>query len=127
MTAGPTELRHRERERTITLEIRPAPGMALESALDILRADVIAPLESEGLPAGHQASSVRDRRRARKDLGRHADPAPARAAIVYLVMAVLFESFVYPLVILLSVPVAAAGGVAGLAVVNASPSSRSTC
>jgi HAE1 family hydrophobic/amphiphilic exporter-1 len=38
--------------------------------------------------------------------------------IVYLVMAVLFESFIYPLVILLSVPVAAAGGVAGLAVLN---------
>ena len=38
--------------------------------------------------------------------------------IVYLVMAVLFESFVYPLVILTSVPVAAAGGVAGLAVLN---------
>jgi HAE1 family hydrophobic/amphiphilic exporter-1 len=39
-------------------------------------------------------------------------------AIVYLVMAVLFESFVYPLIILLSVPLAAAGGVAGLVVLN---------
>ncbi|NNF80572.1 MAG: efflux RND transporter permease subunit, partial [Rhizobiales bacterium] len=38
--------------------------------------------------------------------------------IVYLVMAVLFESFVYPLIILLSVPLAAAGGVGGLAVLN---------
>ena len=35
--------------------------------------------------------------------------------IVYLVMAVLFESFIYPLIILLAVPVAAAGGIAGLA------------
>jgi hydrophobic/amphiphilic exporter-1 (mainly G- bacteria), HAE1 family len=34
------------------------------------------------------------------------------------VMAVLFESFVYPLIILLSVPVAAAGAVAGLAILN---------
>jgi len=34
------------------------------------------------------------------------------------VMAVLFESFVYPLVILTSVPVAAAGGVAGVAILN---------
>jgi multidrug efflux pump subunit AcrB len=37
---------------------------------------------------------------------------------VFLVMAVLFESFVLPLVIMISVPVAAAGGVAGLAVLN---------
>ena len=33
-------------------------------------------------------------------------------------MAVLFESFVYPLIIMLSVPVAAAGGFAGLALLN---------
>jgi HAE1 family hydrophobic/amphiphilic exporter-1 len=38
--------------------------------------------------------------------------------IVYLVMAILFESFIYPLVIMLAVPMAAAGGVAGLAVLN---------
>ena len=34
--------------------------------------------------------------------------------IVYLVMAILFESFVYPLIIMFSVPLAAAGGGAGL-------------
>jgi HAE1 family hydrophobic/amphiphilic exporter-1 len=34
--------------------------------------------------------------------------------IVYLVMAVLFESFFYPLIIILSVPLATAGGVIGL-------------
>jgi len=33
-------------------------------------------------------------------------------------MAVLFESFFYPLIIMLSVPVAAVGGIAGLAVLN---------
>ena len=38
--------------------------------------------------------------------------------IVYLVMAVLFESFIYPLIIMLSVPLAAAGGVGGLSILN---------
>jgi HAE1 family hydrophobic/amphiphilic exporter-1 len=38
--------------------------------------------------------------------------------IVFLVMAILFESFVLPLVIMISVPVAAAGGVGGLALLN---------
>ena len=48
--------------------------------------------------------------------------------IVYLVMAVLFESFVYPLIVLLSVPIAAAGGLAGLSIAQHSTStSRSTC
>jgi len=38
--------------------------------------------------------------------------------IVYLVMAVLFESFIYPFIVMLSVPVAAAGGLMGLAILN---------
>ena len=38
--------------------------------------------------------------------------------ITYLLMAALFESFLYPLVILFSVPLAAFGGFLGLAVVN---------
>ncbi len=38
--------------------------------------------------------------------------------IVYLVMAVLFESFIYPLIIMLSVPLATAGGIGGLALLN---------
>ena len=39
--------------------------------------------------------------------------------ITFLLMASLFESFLYPLVIMLSVPAAAAGGVLGLVAVNA--------
>jgi len=52
MTAGPTEIRHRERFRTITLEVRPNQTLPLEAAIDIIRAEVIAPLEAQGLPAG---------------------------------------------------------------------------
>jgi HAE1 family hydrophobic/amphiphilic exporter-1 len=33
-------------------------------------------------------------------------------------MAILFESFVYPLIVMLSVPVAAAGGLMGLSILN---------
>jgi HAE1 family hydrophobic/amphiphilic exporter-1 len=39
-------------------------------------------------------------------------------AIVYLVMAILFESFIFPLIIMFSVPLATAGGVAGLSILN---------
>jgi HAE1 family hydrophobic/amphiphilic exporter-1 len=39
--------------------------------------------------------------------------------VTYLLMAALFESFVYPLVILFSVPFAAVGGFVGLGLVNA--------
>lgn len=118
LTAGPTEIRHLERLRTVTLGIRPAPHLPLESALDILRAQVIQPLEVEGIPAGVRLglSGTAD------DLVQTWNAMVVQLvlalAIVYLVMAILFENFIYPLIIMLSVPVAAAGGVAGLAVLN---------
>ena len=38
--------------------------------------------------------------------------------ITYLLIAALYESFLYPLVIMVSVPMAAVGGFAGLALLN---------
>lgn len=119
-TSGPTEIRHRERERTVTLEIRPAPGIALEAALDVLREQVMEPLESEGLPAGVQLGFSGTADQLQQTWDAMLIQLLLALIIVYLVMAVLFESFIYPLVILTSVPVAAAGGVAGIALLNLS-------
>ena len=117
-TAGPTEIRHVERFRTVTLEIRPAPGIALESALEILQEQVIAPLQAEGLPPGIKINLSGTADNLRQTWDAMVWQLLMAIAIVYLVMAVLFESFVYPLIILLSVPLAAAGGVAGLVLLN---------
>ena len=118
VTAGPVEIRHLERERTVTLEIAPAPTIPLEAAMEILQRDIIDRLKAEGLPAGVRLglSGTADK------LTRTWDAMVLELAmaiiIVYLVMAVLFESFLYPLIILLSVPLATAGGVGGLAALN---------
>ena len=118
MTTGPTRIRHEDGVRAVVIRIRPPPDMVLETALDLLREGVLAKLESQGFPDG---VALR--------IGGVADALSAAAAemgsdlllafaIVFLVMAVLFESFVYPLIIVLSVPIAAAGGVAGLTFLN---------
>jgi len=118
MTAGPTQIQHRERFRTITLEVRPNKTLALESAIETIQRDVIDELEKEGLPPGVRLiiSGTADQ----LDQTRSAMAVNLLMAlvIVFLVMAVLFESFFYPLIIMLSVPIAAAGGIAGLAVLN---------
>ncbi len=118
LTAGPTEIRHRERFRTVTLQIRPAPGVALEDALDTLREEVIQPLRQEGLPGSVRIGMSGTADKLTQTWNAMVVELMLAIAIVYLVMAVLFESFIYPLIILLSVPVAAAGGVAGLAILN---------
>ncbi len=118
VTSGPTEIRHRERVRTVTLEVVPAPTMALEEAMDIVREQVIAPLRDEGLPAGVTLNLSGTANKLDQTWSAMQLDLLMALAIVYLVMAVLFESFWYPLIILISVPVAAAGGVGGLAVLN---------
>jgi len=118
ITAGPTEIRHVDRQRTVTLEVHPRPDLPLEAAMDILRDKVMKPLMDQGLPPAvkMRLSGTADKLTAAWD---HlvVDLAVA-VVIVYLVMAVLFESFLYPLIILFSVPLATAGGVLGLALLN---------
>ncbi len=120
VTSGPTEIRHRERVRTVTLEIVPAPNLALEEALDIVENQVIAPLTEQGLPPGITLNLSGTADKLTQTWNAMVLDLLMAIVIVYLVMAILFESFLYPLIILFSVPLAAAGGVAGLAVLNLS-------
>ena len=118
VTSGPTEILHRERVRTVTLEIRPPPSMTLEEGMDTVRTRIIAPLVREGLPEGVRmglsgtADKLTETHKAMKW------QLLMALVIVYLVMAILFESFVYPALIVLSVPLATAGAVVGIATLN---------
>ena len=118
VTSGPTEILHRERVRTVTLEIRPPPSMTLEEAMDTVRAGIIAPLTRDGLPEGIRMglSGTADKLTVTHEAMKW--QLLMALVIVYLVMAILFESFVYPALIVLSVPLATAGAVGGLATVN---------
>jgi len=118
-TAGPTEIRHRERERAVTLEVRPSPQLPLEAAMETLRNEVIAPIQREGVPEGVRLGISGTADKLTETWQAMVWDLALAMVIVFLVMAILFESFIYPLIMMLSVPVAAAGGIAGLAVLNA--------
>jgi HAE1 family hydrophobic/amphiphilic exporter-1 len=118
MTSGPTEIRHIERERTITLQIKPIDKIPLEAAIDMIKENVILPLETKGLPAGVNLNLSGTADELTNTWNAMVMNLLVAICMVYLLMAILFESFVYPLVIMLSVPPAAAGGVIGLWVLN---------
>ncbi|MGH1352586.1 MAG: efflux RND transporter permease subunit [Methyloligellaceae bacterium] len=118
LTSGPTEIRHRERQRAVTLIITPSPKLALEQALNVVNEKVVAVLQKEGMPAGVKLQIAGTAGKLKVTRDAMARDLIVAIVIVYLVMAILFESFVFPLIILLSVPIAAAGGVAGLALLN---------
>ena len=118
VTAGPTEIRHRDRLRTVTLEVRPSDALALEAAVELLDTEVVSVLQERGLPNGVRVTVSGTADQLSQTWNAIQINLAVALVIVFLVMAILFESFVLPLVILISVPVAAAGGVGGLALLN---------
>jgi HAE1 family hydrophobic/amphiphilic exporter-1 len=126
VTAGPMEIRRVERQRAISIHVTPAAAMPLEVAMEIVAEQVLAPLAAGGLPPGvtlavtGSADQLRETFRVMlADLALALIIVYLVMVILYLVMAILFESFLYPLVIMVSVPIAAAGGVLGLVVLGA--------
>ena len=118
ITSGPTEVRHLERERTITLQIMPAPAVALEEAIEKVRTQVIEKITADGVPAGVTLGLSGTADQLSQTFEAMMVNLFVAIVIVYLLMAVLFESFLYPSIIMLSVPTALAGGVFGLGLLN---------
>ncbi len=117
-TNGPTEIMRIDRSRTMTVQVSPSDEMPLQAAIDVLREKVIGPIVERGLPDGVRIRIAGSADKLAETWDHMVLDLLLALVIVYLVMAVLFESFLYPFVVLLSVPVAAAGGLGGLALLN---------
>ncbi len=119
LTTGPDQINHIERERAITLQVIPPPSLPLEAAMDIIQNQAIAPLVESGQLGGLYRATLSG---TVDDLTRtfHAFKWNFLLAllITYLLMASLFESFLYPFVIMFSVPLSAIGGFLGLQFIN---------
>jgi HAE1 family hydrophobic/amphiphilic exporter-1 len=118
VTSGPTEIRRVERARTVTLQVSPSSTMPLQEAIDIINEQVVGPMVAGGLPEGVRFNLSGSADKLSQTMDELSIDLLLALVIVFLVMAVLFESFIYPLIIMLAVPVAAAGGLAGLALLN---------
>jgi len=118
ITNGPTQIRRIDRFRTVTLQLSPKDNIPLEEAIDKVREKIVGPVLKRGLPAGVQLRISGSADKLSETWNEITFDLILAVIIVYLVMAVLFESFIYPLIVMLSVPVAAAGGLMGLAILN---------
>ncbi len=116
---GPEEIDHIERDRSIVIQVIPPREMPLERALDAIDTQIIGPMTKEGILGGlykaNLAGTADKLQDARKALQLNLLLA---IMISYLLMAALFESFLYPIVIMFSIPLAAVGGFVGLATLN---------
>jgi HAE1 family hydrophobic/amphiphilic exporter-1 len=117
-TAGITQIRHLERQRTVTLQVTPPAEMALQEAMETIDEKLIPALRSQGLleQVDVRMSGVADKLTETRQVLQW--DFFLAALITYLLMVALFGSFLYPLVIMFTVPLAAAGGFIGLKLVN---------
>jgi HAE1 family hydrophobic/amphiphilic exporter-1 len=119
LSSGPEQINHRERVRSITINVSPPPDVALEDAMINIENEIVAPMRERGdLGDNYRinlAGTADKLRQTWKSLRFNVFMA---LLITYLLMAALFESWLYPLVVILSVPLGAVGGLLGLRVLN---------
>ena len=115
-TSGDTPDRRRlDRQRSISLQADLNPGTTIDDAVAFLNAEVAK--QPQGLATIRWGGAARDQQEAGSAVGW----AFALALLlVFLVLAAQFESWITPAVIMLTVPLAAAGGLFGLLMAGSS-------
>lgn len=117
-TTGITQIRHYQGKRTITLQVTPPFTMTLEEAMGILDEKIVQTFSQNPAVQGADLSLSGQADKLTETVGAMKWNLIFALAIIYLLMSSLFGNFIYPLVILFTVPMAAAGGFVGLFMTN---------
>lgn len=116
-TEGPTQINHIEMDRAVTLHVTKIDEAPLQAVVESINEKILEPLRKE-LDLGYFVNLSGHAR----DLDTTAEALSGSfmlaVIIIYLLMAALFESFVYPVIIMLSVPLAASGAILGVSLTN---------
>ena len=117
-TIGISEIRHLAGKRTITLQVTPPSNMTIEETMGILNG-VLKKMKDEGkinkdIEIG--ISGTADK--LSQTIEMLSMNFILALVIIYLLMAALFGNFLYPIVIMFTVPLATAGGFLGLKLTN---------
>ena len=105
-------------KQALTVRLRPEESIALEDAIAKIEADIIPQLndiarsKQVSVNVSGAASALAETWSAMK-----ANVAIA-IGVIFLLLVVLLRSFILPAVIIAAVPVAAAGGILGLVIIN---------
>jgi HAE1 family hydrophobic/amphiphilic exporter-1 len=116
---GPTVIRRIERSRSITIAVSPPDDVALEDAMNTIRTQVVQRLRSEGvIPSEIDVSLSGTAGQLELAKVRLFQVLLLAVVISFLLMAALFEDFLAPIAVMVTVPLAAAGGVVALLLVD---------
>ena len=116
---GPTVVQRIERRRAITVQITPPKDLPFADAMRILRQQVTEEMHHDGsIPAGIDIALAGTASKLSQAQRRMGMVLLLALLISFLLLAALFEDFLAPLAVLITIPLAAAGGVLGLRLVD---------
>jgi HAE1 family hydrophobic/amphiphilic exporter-1 len=108
-TIGPLRVTHYSQLPSVTLSFNLAPGVALGDVTERVEA-----LAKKNLAKDITGSFVGNAQTFRQSSGDLSLLLIATVLVIYMVLAILYESFIHPLTILTSLPLAMVGGLLGL-------------
>ena len=106
---GPNQINRNNRQRYISVG-----GRIAERAESEVQADIEAALATVALPEGYRWSFGQQQLQRQEEFAGLGLAVLLAIALIYMLLAALFESFIYPLVVLTSVPLCAIGLVLAL-------------
>jgi len=116
-TVGPTQLRRVDGQRTLTLSVTPPEEMTVQEALATLR-DTVGPQLDAIMPGDVSLQYRGTADRLEEAFSAMAVNLVTAAIVLFLILAAMFRSLRDALLVMLSMPLAIAGGVAALRLLN---------
>jgi HAE1 family hydrophobic/amphiphilic exporter-1 len=118
-TVGPNEIDHIEGRRAYMLRVLPPNTIALETTLEILQNEIIAPATEEFRHVSGLRFELSGTADAFTNTRRSLQTGFYVAiGITFLLLVILFEDLLSPFVIMAALPVAGAGGLIALSLIN---------
>jgi HAE1 family hydrophobic/amphiphilic exporter-1 len=119
MSQGPVQINHVEKQRAVSISTTLPDNIPLEAAIALVQEKIVQPLRDQGQVAGlydiKMSGAADDLSKLRSEL---ITDFILAIILTYLLLVALFQSFTFPFVIMLTVPLATFGGVIGLRVVQ---------
>lgn len=116
-TTGADVINHVDLERSVSLTISLAPDAPLGTLVERTDREILAPLRSQ-LPAGYRLELAGSADQLAQTVSQLARAFVFSVLITYLLLVALYRSFLYPLVIMATVPMGMSGALLSLVLVN---------
>lgn len=116
-TTGPDVINHVDLERSVSLTVSLAPDALLGTLVQRTETEILAPLRAQ-LPAGYRLVLAGSADQLAQTVAQLASAFAFSVLITYLLLVALYRSFLYPLVIMATVPMGMSGALLSLVIVN---------